>query len=103
MKLADMLNLSNESSKKKTSSSKHRNICVVLGCLAEKLAGPNAIFLLTSNILNYLVNNVVTTPDPSVVLFSLIALEKFAQTSKWKAAFKFRLILTVKFAQVKIN
>lgn len=72
-------------------TAKHRNICVVLGCLAEKLAGPNSIFLLTEGILNYLLTNIVTKSHPSVVLFSLIALEKFAQTSENKLTINERL------------
>ena len=40
----DSFNSSNCSQKK--SITRHRNICVVLGCLAEKMAGPNSVFLL---------------------------------------------------------
>lgn len=32
-----------------------RNICVVLGCLAEKLAGPNSVAVLTQHTLDYLI------------------------------------------------
>ena len=34
---------------------RHRNICVVLGCIAEKLAGPASIPLLTPQTLDYLI------------------------------------------------
>ncbi|KAI1307650.1 RING finger and SPRY domain-containing protein 1 [Halotydeus destructor] len=85
LKLAEVLNLSEDALKRRTSSSsRHRNICIVLGCLAEKMAGPNSVFLLTSGILDYLLANVQQQLDASDVLFSLIALEKFAQTSENK-------------------
>jgi len=63
----------------------HRNICVVLGCIAEKLAGPASIALLTETTLQYLKAQLCPDNSPNVVLFSLIALEKFAQTSENKA------------------
>lgn len=62
---------------------KHRNFCVVISCLADKLAGPNSVVLLTDSILNYLVSNINFNFEPTVILFSLLALEKFAQTSKF--------------------
>lgn len=37
----------------------HRNICVVLGCIAEKLAGPSSVALLTEDTLEYLIANLV--------------------------------------------
>jgi hypothetical protein len=77
-----MLNLSNNKPINKQSLAKHRNACVVIGCLAEKLAGPNSMALLTSGILNYLISNLSLKSDYSIVLFTLIALEKFAQTSQ---------------------
>ncbi|XP_005101311.1 RING finger and SPRY domain-containing protein 1 [Aplysia californica] len=61
-----------------------RNICVLLGCLAEKLAGPNSISLLTTDILNYLIDHLKPTNHPIVILHSMVALEKFAQTSENK-------------------
>lgn len=83
LKLIDLLNLRSSSFRGKNCA-RHRNISIVLGCMAEKLAGPNSMFLLTDGILDYLVANLVNHYDPSVVLFSLIALEKFAQTSENK-------------------
>ncbi|GAB6020756.1 RING finger and SPRY domain-containing protein 1 [Chamberlinius hualienensis] len=62
----------------------HRNMCVVLGCIAEKMAGPGSIALLSQNTLEYLFSNLATDRDPSVILFTLLALEKFAQTSENK-------------------
>lgn len=62
-----------------------RNLCVLLGCLAEKLAGPNSIILLSSEVLEYLISNLTMTHPPVIVLHSLVALEKFAQTSENKA------------------
>ncbi|MCL4135087.1 UNVERIFIED_CONTAM: hypothetical protein GTU68_056058 [Idotea baltica] len=63
----------------------HRNICVILGCIAEKLAGPSSIALLTPSTLEYLLCQLSETNHPCVVLFAIIALEKFAQTSENKA------------------
>jgi MGC86306 protein, putative len=83
LKLTQSLNLDNLSNhKSKQIITRSRNICIVLSSLAEKLAGPNSIALLTSEILNYIINNLNHTNDPIVILFTLIALEKFAQTSK---------------------
>ena len=61
-----------------------RNLAIVLGCLAEKLAGPRSVALLTSTTLDYLLSNLTLTSAPPVQLFSLIALEKFSQTSENK-------------------
>ncbi|XP_072931116.1 RING finger and SPRY domain-containing protein 1-like [Epargyreus clarus] len=68
-----------------------RNICVVLGCMAEKLAGPNSIAILTGHILNYLYAFLERRVDPRIVLFALIALEKFAHTTENKLEIKSRL------------
>lgn len=38
---------------------RERNICVVLGCIAEKLAGPSNLSILNDNILDYLITNLV--------------------------------------------
>ena len=37
----------------------HRNIAIVLGCIAEKLAGPRSIALFTTSTLEYLISNLV--------------------------------------------
>lgn len=69
-----------------------RNICVLLGCLAEKLAGPNSIALLSTDVLEYLISNLSTETRPEnppvIILHSMVALEKFAQTSENKATIK---------------
>ncbi|KAL3859970.1 hypothetical protein ACJMK2_010148 [Sinanodonta woodiana] len=64
--------------------SSQRNICVLLGCLAEKLAGPNSLALLTNEVLEYLITNLAVHNPPVIILHSLVALEKFAQTSENK-------------------
>ncbi|ESO85848.1 hypothetical protein LOTGIDRAFT_130506 [Lottia gigantea] len=61
-----------------------RNIGVILGCLAEKLAGPNSVSLLSSDVLQYLISNLSVNNHPVVILHSMVALEKFAQTSENK-------------------
>ncbi|RWS16721.1 RING finger and SPRY domain-containing protein 1-like protein [Dinothrombium tinctorium] len=91
LKLSDLLNLNGNSIKNKFVATRHRNICVVLGCLAEKLAGPNSVMLLTDEILDYLISKLNVDCDPSVILFALIALEKFAQTSENKLTISKRL------------
>ncbi|XP_033754657.1 RING finger and SPRY domain-containing protein 1-like [Pecten maximus] len=86
--LCQKMNLTNEDPGAKNSDSfrkMHRNIGVVLGCLAEKLAGPNSIALLTPRVLDYLIGNLDMSLPPVVILHSLVALEKFAQTSENKA------------------
>lgn len=69
---------------------KERNLCVILGCLAEKLAGPSSIAMLSETTLSYLIGNLEDGVNPDVQLLSLIALEKFAQTSENKATIKVR-------------
>ena len=61
-----------------------RNMSIVLGCLADKLAGPRSTDLMTRSTLDFLVTNLGPGNSPPVILFSLIALEKFAQTSENK-------------------
>ncbi|BET00460.1 SPRY domain [Nesidiocoris tenuis] len=67
---------------------RHRNICIVLGVLAEKLSGPSSVAILTRGTLDYLIGNLEEDVEPIVTLFSLIALEKFAQTSENKMTIK---------------
>jgi len=66
------------------STGRHQNVAIVLGCLAEKLAGPRAVCLFTKNVLSYLLANLDTSAPAVVTLFSLVALEKFAQTTENK-------------------
>lgn len=61
-----------------------RNICVVLGCLAEKMAGPSSVSLMSSDVLQFLITHLAPINHPVVILHSIIALEKFAQTSENK-------------------
>lgn len=37
----------------------HRNCCIVLGCVAEKLAGPNSVATFKPTTLDYLLANLV--------------------------------------------
>ncbi|XP_028150945.1 RING finger and SPRY domain-containing protein 1 [Diabrotica virgifera virgifera] len=84
-KVVNMLNLSEKAAVEgRSDAPKQRNICVVLGCIAEKLAGPRNMEILTDSIIDYLLTNLEPVTHPSVILFSLIALEKFAQTSSNK-------------------
>jgi RING finger and SPRY domain-containing protein 1 len=69
-----------------------RNFCVILGCLAEKLAGPCSIAILTDTTLTYLLKNITEETPKDVMLFSLIALEKFAQTAENKSTIKRKLL-----------
>lgn len=40
---------------------KERNLCVILGCLAEKLAGPSSVAVLSETTLGYLLGNLVSS------------------------------------------
>uniref|UniRef100_F1KY53 RING finger and SPRY domain-containing protein 1 n=1 Tax=Ascaris suum TaxID=6253 RepID=F1KY53_ASCSU len=60
----------------------HRNTCIVLGCLAEKLAGASSVHICTNTTLNYLLDNLKPDRHTEVIIYALIALEKFAQTSE---------------------
>ncbi|XP_012549043.1 RING finger and SPRY domain-containing protein 1 isoform X1 [Bombyx mori] len=67
-----------------------RNMCVVLGCIAEKLAGPNSVAVLTEETLDFLLAFLDTNFEPCIVLFALIALEKFAHTTENKLVIRSR-------------
>ncbi|XP_076811056.1 RING finger and SPRY domain-containing protein 1-like [Clavelina lepadiformis] len=61
----------------------HRNVCAVLGHLAESLAGPLSSLILTDDVLDYFFAGLDTSGRFAPVtntLYSLIALEKFSQT-----------------------
>lgn len=62
------------------STIKRRNVSIVLGGLAEKLAGILSSVLFTPTICNYLLASIQPQNEPIVILHSLIALEKFSQT-----------------------
>ncbi|XP_056382201.1 RING finger and SPRY domain-containing protein 1 isoform X2 [Hyla sarda] len=84
-KLTEKLNLSGATAiQDSINPAKHRNTTAVLGCLAEKLAGPASISLLSPGILEYLLESLNFRFHPMVILFALIALEKFSQTSENK-------------------
>ncbi|KAJ8271913.1 hypothetical protein COCON_G00107720 [Conger conger] len=84
-KLSDMLSLSAVVARQDAViPAKHRNTTAVLGCLAEKLAGPASIGLLSPGTLEYLLESLSSEAHPTVMLFALIALEKFSQTSENK-------------------
>ena len=70
---------------------RQRNLSIVLGCIAEKLAGPRAVKLLTEDTLDYLITSLDPDKPAPVILFSLIALEKFSQTSENKVTIAKRL------------
>lgn len=82
-KLCQLLDLKS-ARKSKKDVDRHRNICVVLGCLAEKMAGPSSYWLMSDDVLEYLFSNLNGGCHSSITLFSVIALEKFAQTSENK-------------------
>ncbi|OCT84368.1 RING finger and SPRY domain-containing protein 1 [Xenopus laevis] len=84
-KLTEKLHLSGATAiQDSCNPAKHRNTTAVLGCLAEKLAGPASISLLGPGILEYLLESLNIKFHPMVILFALIALEKFSQTSENK-------------------
>ena len=60
VKLTNVFDLSRQKSKEgRDQPTKHRNMTIVLGCIAEKLAGPRSVALFTSGTLDYLVSNLV--------------------------------------------
>lgn len=63
------------------SIAKQRNISIVLGCLAEKLAGTLSSVLFSESVQEYLLSRIEPCNKPNVILYSLIALEKFSQTN----------------------
>ncbi|ESO11268.1 hypothetical protein HELRODRAFT_91560 [Helobdella robusta] len=67
------------------------NICILLACLAEKMAGPLSVILLSEMILSFLFRCIKDQSDPSLTLFALIALEKFTLTGENKCTILDRL------------
>lgn len=55
MEVADMI-----TKNVRRSIRRERNLCVILGCLAEKLAGPSSIAVLSETTLGYLLGNLVS-------------------------------------------
>ncbi|XP_063232798.1 RING finger and SPRY domain-containing protein 1-like [Bacillus rossius redtenbacheri] len=104
VRLSSLFSLSAESSfAGRTTPTQQRNICVVLGCLAEKLAGPCSIAILTPGTLNYLIANLDLKVNPCVILFSLIAMEKFAATSENKVTIQRRLKMECKHPLLQLE
>lgn len=61
LRVAQLFNLSSQSAiHGRANAPRERNICVVLGCIAEKLAGPSSVAILTEGTLNYLTTNLVS-------------------------------------------
>lgn len=76
--LDEVLNLQLQ---RERSVTKQRNISIVLGCLAEKLAGTLSSILFSESVQDYLLSRIEPNVNkPNVILYSLIALEKFSQT-----------------------
>lgn len=62
--------LSAKASKRgRSDPNRHRNICIALGCIAEKLAGPTSVALLTDSTLDYLIANLVYPVKSAHILF----------------------------------
>lgn len=60
-KVVSMLNLSKETAVEgQKDPTKQRNICVVLGCITEKLVGPRNMDILNDGTINYLLTNLVS-------------------------------------------
>lgn len=56
-----MLNLSKKTAiSQRSNPTRQRNICVVLGCIAEKLAAPRNMDILSNDTLEYLLTNLVS-------------------------------------------
>ncbi|KAL1518264.1 hypothetical protein ABEB36_001910 [Hypothenemus hampei] len=87
IKVVTMFSLSRQTAlAERSNPTRQRNICVALGSIAEKLAGPRNMEILTEGVIEYLLTNLEPETNPNVILFSLIALEKFAQSSQNKTA-----------------
>ncbi|XP_041987057.1 RING finger and SPRY domain-containing protein 1-like [Aricia agestis] len=61
-----------------------RNMCIAIGCIAEKLIGPNSVAVMTKNTLDYLYTFLKKQQDPRIVLYALIAMQNFAHTTENK-------------------
>jgi len=59
LRVSHMFQLSQKLGQIQITATQQRNICVVLGCIAEKLAGPSSIAILSDDTLDYLVSNLV--------------------------------------------
>ena len=62
---------------------KWRNVCTVLGCLADKLAGPNAEAILSRDVLDFLLSCLEPKVAYETTLHALVAIEKVAKTGEY--------------------
>lgn len=76
------------------SYARHRNVCILYGCLAEKLAGAASTNLLTANLIDYLVENLKLDKHPCVIVHALVAIEKLSLTGDNKPLLSGRLLET---------
>lgn len=65
---------------------RERNLCVILGCLAEKLAGPSSIAVLSDTTLGYLIGNLVSADairsTPRVITDSLSLPDRMRESTR---------------------
>lgn len=60
VRLTNVFDLSSKKSREgRSRPNENRNITIVLGCIAEKLAGPRSVALFTCGTLDYLISNLV--------------------------------------------
>uniref|UniRef100_A0A0K2U236 Putative LOC100120278 [Nasonia vitripennis] n=1 Tax=Lepeophtheirus salmonis TaxID=72036 RepID=A0A0K2U236_LEPSM len=76
----------------KTKPDKHRNVAIILGCIADKLAGPRSAHIFSVQVQDYLLSNLQNDNHPALILFSIIAIEKFCQTTENKSLLLKRLV-----------
>ena len=75
-KVPRMFWLSGKASKRgKSDPTRHRNICISLGCIAEKLAGPASVALLTDSTLDYLIANLVSLTHVHIFIVCIAMLK----------------------------
>lgn len=61
LKVSKMFNLTGRRAiSGRSNAPRERNICVILGCIAEKLAGPSSLGILNVGTLDYLITNLVS-------------------------------------------
>lgn len=59
-----------------------RNACVIYGFIAERMAGPFSVLLMTPALATFLVHTLQENLNPSLTLYVLLCLESMAMTSK---------------------
>jgi len=71
-----------ETPKQVDDTTKRRNTCLILGCLADKLIGPRSDLLFQGTVQEFLLAQLADEDThPAIILHALIALEKFAKTN----------------------